>query len=318
MVTKRFPKVIYIILAIFSPLIFLPLLLSNVVKMNKKKLFIIIAIIYAAIINLGIVLTLFLTPHLSKEERAEMIDKFSSFDNHDDIAFRDSNWIFLPDKTINVASIEYNDRQCYLIDCLEDRFYAYTIDSDKKHLLEIDYDISEIKYLNTINNIPWSSSPTSFYLQNKLYLGIYNGNYYVYDLDLGTYSTMSKDDVNSLCSESNQYSFNIIESKGTKHGIEITNKETQVTKTVTMDNLNAFAEGEYILSLDSYLTKRFFAKGIEKDGEIFILGMVCLETFANTKSECVVLKYDFDNDSLSYYSSMFYDWDEIPYFMYIF
>lgn len=62
----------------------------------------------------------------------------------------------------------------------------------------------------------------------------------------------------------------------------------------------------------------FFTKDIYRDGEIFILGMICLDTFANMKSECVVLKYDFDNNSLSYYSSMYYDWGEIPNLMYIY
>ena len=291
-------------------------------KTNKKmKMSIIISCILVLILILIIIFPILFTPKLSQEQRQEIINTFANYDNNGEVIYRDGNRVFLPDNSIDVTSIKYNGQECYrLISCGAESCYAYTKEkNDSKHvslnLLEINYDDNSVRYIDTLPNLPKTNSPTGFCLNNKLYVGVFDGYYYIYDLKEKTYTTLPESEVVVLRDEQNQYEFNVLYNKNLfnrkYYGIEIIDKFTQRKKTITMENLNAFPEGRYILSLDSYFTNTFFRAAIEKDGVIYILGMIPLSKNSMTHQN-VILKYDLENNILSYYSSMYYAWDEVP------
>lgn len=263
----------------------------------------------------AISLPFFLTPKLSQEQRQEIIDTFAGYDNGE-VIYNDGTFIFLPDRTIDVRSIKYNGQECYLISCGAESFYAYTREwSDFKHfslnLLEITYAENEITYIDTLRNLPRPNSFSEFCIENKFYCGVFSGYYYVYDFDEKAYTTMPKAELDELREAQNQYEFEVIDKFfHRKHYIEITDKSTQEKKSITMDSLNSFSEGQYILSLDPYLTSAFFRRVVEKDDDIYILGMILLDPLVGPKHQYVVLKYDFESDTLSYCSSMSLFWDE--------
>lgn len=259
---------------------------------------------------------------LSKEQRQEIIDTFAEYDSCGEVRYHDGLFIFLPDKHINVRSIKYNGKECqYILSCGANSFYTYTKEGIDRthmsiHLLEISYADNEITHIDTLSNLPRSNSFHRFCIDNKFYFGAIDGYYYVYDLDARASTTLSETEFDTLWDTQSQYKFNVLDNKKLinkkYYGLEITDKSTQEKKTITLDDLSGFSEGQYVLSLDSYLTNLFFRRAVEKDGNIYILGMITLDTFGNMVHQTVVLKYNFESNQLSYYSSMYLDWDEPP------
>lgn len=259
------------------------------------------------------------------EESKEIIETFSSFESKGGIYCSYDNNVFLPDKTIQVDDLEYNGKKCRIAACYDKVFYAYYYEKTNKtyltlYLLSITYDNLEITLFDTIEEINSKTGiGVRFCIDNKMYFAI-DKKYFVYDLETKSYNFVSAvlDGKYRYAQDFSNYRYEILGNKNPfnrkQYGIEIKDKTTEETRTVTMENLSSFPEGEYILSLDSSLTKTFFVKALEKDGYMYILGMITLDKIANMKSQCVALKYDFKNDNLSYYSSLYYDWDEVPNF----
>ena len=286
--------------------------------MNKKKFAILIVCIMVFLPILAIILSFCFVPRLSNEQRQEIIDTFAGYDNGE-VIYSHSDRIFLPDRTIDLSSIKFNGKECDLISCGAESCYAYTQEmTDLKHksvnLMEISYADNVVKYIDTLTDMPRVNVFGGSHIQDKIYFGPCNGYYYVYDLDERACTTMSKSEVVALKESQTQYEFKVLEGfpNFNHYGIKITDKSTRESKTIKMSDLNTFSEGQCILSLDSYLTNSFFRSIVEKDGDIYILGMITLDTFGSTQHQNVVLKYDFENETLSYYSSMFYAWDETP------
>ena len=293
------------------------------VKITKKERIcgLIVGVFVFALFIFILFLPYVLSPKISKELRQEIIDTFAGFENRGEVVFV-HDYIFLPDKKIEYRELQYNGEEMdSVIGCGADSFYTFTKEKiDKKlvtiNLLEVGYKDNEIKLLCTLSDLPNSNWIKTHYLQNKLYLGTFDGEYYVYDLATKTLTTMPESDFDIFKEDQNQYKYEIIEKNFLFHikesGVQITSKSTGEVKIVTKDRLNDFTEGQYVLSLDPYLGDRFYKAATEKDGYIYILIMIRLENHFFSGHQNVVLKYDFENDILSYYSSMLYPWDEIP------
>lgn len=268
---------------------------------------------------------------ISKERKQEIIDTFAGFENRGEVVFV-HDYIFLPNKRIEYAGWNYSGTESYnLIGCGAESYYVLTRSNNNKkpqtvNLLEVGYEGEEKKLLATWNNVPNPNKLNDYYFNNKLFVGPFDGEYYVYDLATQTLTTMSEVEFKTLpeldyngWKELYNYTYEIYERTAMlKLGIaavEITSKSTGEVKAVTLDRLNAFPEGQFILSLNSCLTDDFFKAATEKDGYIYLLGMIKVYDMAiltQYQYQNVVLRYDFENDILSYYSSMLYPWDEIP------
>ena len=215
------------------------------------------------------------------EESKEIIEAFSSFESKGGIYCSYDNNVFLPDKTIQVDALEYNGKKCHIAACYDKVFYAYYHEKTEKtyitlYLLSITYDTLEITLFDTIEEIDSKTGiGARFSLGNKIYFAIDN-NYFVYDLETKSYN-MAPDSIEGKYlfeQDFSNYRYEILGNKNPfnrkQYGIEIKDKTTEETRTVTMENLSSFPEGEYILSLDSRFTKSFFEKALEKDGYIYI------------------------------------------------
>ena len=289
---------------------------------GENKIGYIIVCIFVSFIVLVLILPFLFIPIVSKEQKQEIIDTFAGYESSGEVRYHDGLFIFLPDKRIDIRSIKYNETECqYVLSCGANSFYTYTkevIDRTHMslHLLEISYADNEITHIDTLSNLPNNSSFSNFCIDNKFYFGIFDGCYYVYDLDERAYTTLPEAEVATLREAQSQYEFNVLDNKKLinkkYYGLEIIDKSSLEKKTITLADLSGFSEGQYILSIKPYLTNLFFRRAIEKGGDIYILGMIMLDTIAGMKHQTVVLKYNFESDQLSYYSSMHLSWDEPP------
>ena len=264
------------------------------------------------------------------EESKEIVNTFKSFDNKDGVRYSQAGTIVFPDKTISLYDLEYNGNRCELITCRQDVFYAYAQQkTDKNHrtfyLLAVNYDDNDINLIDTVENVYCRDlgSWRGFCVGNKLYFAPHDDEYITYDLEEKSFGFAPAVDANNNTiyeSYFSNYSYEILENQhfftdSTRYGIEIKDKTTAETRTLTMESLSAFSEGEYILSLEPSCTRTFFRQALEKDGDIYILGRIDLDSYMY--SQCVVMKYDFTQNKLTYYSSDLYNWDEPPTDFYI-
>ena len=244
-------------------------------------------------------------PYNSKEVE-EIKSTFRSFNNNENFAFNDDDCIWLYDKTIYFDDLEYQGATIdKAIACGDEYFYAITNRVKQStgyyelKILKVNYNTLEMQEIGSISNLLKIVNSSCRLYNNKIYIRD-DVRYCVYDLTTGSQEWFTYDnDLFWTNDENGKYKF-IVKDKV----VTVTEKETDATKNIFWSDLSSFVEGRYILQVDSKLkfTKSFFQSCLEKDGKIYLLGLIPLDYFV-LYYQAFILVYDFDTETIEYYSS---------------
>ena len=246
------------------------------------------------------------------EELSAMEAKFASFDNNKNFALDYFSYIQFIEKDIDIYDLEYEGKPIDGLFGFGDKyFYLATSTRETKFsnetitFLKTDYDTLEMEEIGQIKNFKDVDS-YGRYADGKLYF-IGDGNYYTYDIATGQQERLLCDHEEFWQGEAGQYSFEIKDEKNDSV-MHITDNETGEIKQVSWKNdLSKFEEGRYIQSFDNRFksVKSAFVSHAEKDGVCYLVGWIPL-TNVCFHYRAVIFTYDFETETLSYYSSTIY------------
>lgn len=246
------------------------------------------------------------------EELSAMEAKFASFDNNKNFVLYDSGGIDLIDKTIYISELEYegkpieelfgfDDKCCYLATRTRETNFS----SDTITFLRMDYDTLEMEEIGQVENIKDGAIAYSRYSDGKLYFED-NGRYCIYDIATGKQEWFPGDHDEFYKEEPGKYSFEI-KDENSDSIVHITDNETGEIKQVSWKNdLSKFEEGRYIQSFDNRFKdiKSAFVGYTEKDGACYLLGWFPICDGLISEYRAVIFTYDFETETLGYYSSV--------------
>lgn len=256
---------------------------------------------------------------LSDEDKQNIIDTFDGFNNKEGVVLRHADKVFTRDSTIDLNEVYFNNNQCHVLSCAPDMIYAYSyVDEDNDtnlYLLEVGYDGNILNSFKFIENVSHSDIKDKFVYGQKIYFGLGNGPYYVFDTlgqTIGKINSSEAEEIKTVKDSSELYDCSIKSDIAGDDSVIITKKSTNENVKIVRDDLRDFTEGQYILSLDTTLTRPFFRKATEKFGNIYLLGAISLDPVLGLEWQYVVFEYNFAENALSYYTSIHVQWDEEP------
>lgn len=247
----------------------------------------------------------------TEEELSAMEAKFASFDNNKNFVLNYSTYIQFIEKGIHIDDLGYSIELIELIDFGDKYFYVATRtrgsmffgDTFTITFFKTDYDTLEMEEIGQIKNVK-SSDMDGHYSHGKLYLED-SGRYCVYDIATGQQEWFPGDYDEFYQEEPGKYSFEIKDENGDSV-VHITDNATGESKQVSWKNdLSKFEEGRYIQSFDNrFRAKSAFVSHAEKDGVCYLVGWIPLGELMSYRA--VIFTYDFETETLSYYSSVIY------------
>ena len=251
----------------------------------------------------------------SNEEILVSREKFSSFQNSEDFVLEYFDRIWLLEKDVVVDELIYNGKKIdRMMGCGDGYLYAsIRIKKSRKnytmHLLQVDYDTLEMTEIRIFENLKERYTSACRYVNGKFYFSD-GDKYCIYDHESGVEEWFEYDHEEFWKNDDERYSFEMSYQSGDP--IKVIDTLTGEEKTVSLKDAGYFEEGLYIQEVDAKFEKYSsrFVDATEKDGICYLLMLMPFDSFS--KNQAVIFAYDFESDTLSYYSSTEYDWDERP------
>ena len=264
------------------------------------------------------------------EHQKKITQTFASFDNSEQYILLTAYEIHIGKRVIDLDSITYNGEPCHMILTDAEGVYAYSYEPEPEtsfSILYVDYETLTPTLLTTV---PWDDSIIAAeHFNNSLCFRTYDRQsegqiYLVYDLSTGEISTVDTDDADYCdIEESGDHNrssvYTIIgKAEWMENTLRVTKKETGETKVLDNSLLKTCAEGRAIIEMGSRDLGNGCSPAYEKDGDIYVVYAYITDGFLGSPCHFYVMKYDFDNHALEYYTSVFFEeYPESVYDLYI-
>ena len=245
----------------------------------------------------------------TSSEVEKMQETLAGLENNPNFALTHSDTIWLKEKKIIVDELSYNGTKIdRLFGCADEYFYASTRTRNNNgrytiHFLRIDYNTLEMFELGCVEGLKQSYTSSCRLVGNDLYF-YDSGKYCMYNIESGDSEWFEYNHEKFWAIEDGKYSFEIKE-----RSVKITDTLISTQKEVSFkDHLGTSIEGKFIQEFDSKLTfySSYFIDATEKNGICYLLALIPLDPLI-IRTQAVILSYDFENEKLSYYSSIPYD-----------
>ena len=256
----------------------------------------------------------------SEEKIQEIKDTFDSFENSDQYILITPKEIHVGKQITKIADLKYENEPCHIIYTLENGAYAYACESASDlsvNIVFIEYDTFEIKLLSTVE-IP-SKIIIAEHYNNQLYFRMddpkteeVNQVYFVYDINTAQTHTIDTDDITVDFEKSADHSrsdvFTINSHMGfLRNYLRVTDKETGKSRKITNSQLTTCEEGKAIVKLGRINLGTGVTTAFEKDGDVYVLYYYITDGFLGDPCHCYIMKYDFDDNTMEYYTSIFFE-----------
>ncbi len=257
----------------------------------------------------------------SEEKIQEIKDTFDSFENSDQYILITPKEIHVGKQITKIADLKYENEPCHIIYTLENGAYAYACESASDlsvNIVFIEYDTFEIKLLSTVE-IPSKIAIVEHY-NNQLYFRMddpkteeFNQVYFVYDINTAQTHTIDTDDITVDFEKSADHNRSDVFTIN-KHGLfrnklKVTNKETGKSRNISNSLLKTCNEGKTIINLGRGDLGAGTVCACEKNGDIYVVFFYMTDGFLGSPCHCYIMKYDFDEHNLEYYTSIFFEKD---------
>ena len=254
------------------------------------------------------------------QRQKKITEMFDSFPKSDQYILALKDKILMGDKEIDLNSVTYNGKRCNVIAVEENGAWAYFSSGEAENTLGIvyiTYDPVEIQLLTTVENFSYVIHTE--YCENKLYFRVSDPEndrkqrYFVYDVLNGesVYIDTNKmpDDFERTVDHHRSAVYTMQRGfNDSENYLTVTKKETGETKTIDNSLIGTCEEGKQILAM---------AKGAElgtgcstayeKNGDIYVLFLYVTDGFLGSPCHYYILKYNFENHCMEYYTSVFFD-----------
>ena len=245
----------------------------------------------------------------TQQKKKEM---FASFGTMENSIILTPYQLFIGEQAYDRADFEYNGRWCEILCVEEDGFYAYTVDDETLNVefLFTDYDNFDTVLLG-VGTLPsrvinaFFSDRCFWFRMDDPAVDKFKQLYYVWGVDTQQMTILDGSEVaeeyeySADNNKSKTYTF-VNHSKFLGSYLEITHKETNVTKTIDRSVLDAFEEGKKIKRNGD----RFdVAQAFEKDGWVYFTSYYEVG-FLGYPHYYYVLKWNFKTEECMYYTSI--------------
>ena len=256
----------------------------------------------------------------SEEKIQEIKDTFDSFENSDQYILITPKEIHVGKQITKIADLKYENEPCHIIYTVENGAYAYACESASDlsvNIVFIEYDTFEIKLLSTVE-VP-SQIIIAEHYNNQLYFRMddpkteeFNQVYFVYDINTAQTHTIDTDDITVDFEKSADHNrsdvFTINRHMGfMQNELRVTNKETGKSRNISNSLLNTCNEGKTIIKLGRRDLGLGPVGACEKNGDIYVAYFYITDGSWGDPSHCYIMKYDFDEHNLEYYTSIFFE-----------
>lgn len=287
---------------------------------------------YITFLLLIAILTLHCTSCADSKEKAQKAkDTFASFENSDRFVFINGKELHVGNRVTLIPDIIYNGEKCNLIYPDTDGMYVYSAESHMDtsiDLLYVKYETLEITPIKALT-LP-SHIITANFINDIFYFRVIDPNdknsdqiYFLYDMKTDQTSIADTDDLREYVEQSgreekhyyNLERFSLEEISASPFNnvsnrkFYVTDNRTGTTKLLDRSLLNTCEEGKAILSLDKDNVVLLTYCGFEKDGYLYLLFLYHPNDIFGVPAHYFIMKYDFDNECLDYYTSVFSDKD---------
>ena len=274
---------------------------------------------FKKILTIGLLVTTLTSCGSSDKKRQQVMDTFNSLKYTDAYIIKANGLLFIGENIIKTSNIKYEDQKCEIITLEKDGFYSYTYNEDENiiNLLYINYDMN-IKFLDSIEIPSYIDVISAFANDDCFYFRIFDFEdgfmtvrYMIYDTSTKEIEYIDKNnlDVNEYAIDRNriknyEYKFHDDRSFG-KDSIEITDKNTKVTKKIDASILKTFEDGKKIEKCTKMNISNNFdiSKIFEKDGDFYILNRYVYGGFQYTVFN-YILKWNFETEKTEVYTAI--------------
>ncbi|MCH5171249.1 MAG: hypothetical protein J1F31_00215 [Erysipelotrichales bacterium] len=254
----------------------------------------------------------------SDKKRQKVMDTFNSLKYTDAYIIQTNGLLFVGENIIKTSNIKYEDQKCEIITLEKDGFYSYAYNAEETmiNLVYMDYDLNNVELIDSIET-PYRINHAfrnndCFYFKTIHYDYGYSKRYYItynastkeksfiYDEDLG----FDEYAIDNNRIKDYEYEFHENRSFG-KDSIDITDKNTNITKKVDMSVLSTFEDGKKIEKCAKMsISSRFDIENIfEKDGDFYILNRYVYGGFQYTVFN-YILKWNFETEKTEVYTAI--------------
>ena len=265
-----------------------------------------------------IALLLSLTSCGNNEERTQAVTAmFDSFDKSEDIILLTCFELVVNGRHYDLSDIKYSGQRCNIVFLEENGFYSYIY--DPAHLsvefLYSRYDTFETTSLGTttlpaeIDNAFWQDDCFYFRIDDPS-TDEFQQMYYSWCIDTKQVTIVKHDSI-SLDTEysvdnnrSAKYSFAFISTLFNDY-LEITDKESGITKTVDPSILRTFDEGNKISHADRHTTFNI-QQAFEHNGTIYFASLFAVNPLGDP-CYCYVYAWNFETEECEFYTAVPFD-----------
>ena len=259
----------------------------------------------------------------SAGQQAKIKEMFESFPvTEEQYVLLTSDFLLVGDKQTPRSDLAFDGEICRHIVCLENGMYAYTYvsgtDKASANILWIPYDTLTPELLKTIT-VDTSIIDAS-YCDGGLYFRIsgagsgYPKNYFyfIYNITTGETHMENCEDPYRLSSgtdHNRSMLYRMTRSPGAiSNRYEITDKASGKTKEITKNVLKNCKEGKEILKKGKL---KFAITDVEpvyeKDGDIYLFSTLLDDGFLGYPQHCFILKYDFESETTTFYTWIYFE-----------
>lgn len=286
---------------------------------------------FVKLISVVLLLTLCATALTSCSYSAErvqtIIETVESFEQKGDFIILSYHYVAINEKTIKRKEIKYEKTVREFVACDENGVYAYAFDQEDKQKVDIIYlpydsETLEAQFIKTVN-VPDTVTDVKywegkFYLRSKRFEGSgIDQVYTVYDKNTDEVSVkstehLSEEEENGLfasnTSRSENYAFiDLSPNDPFKYKIKIQHKKTGEERIIDESFIERCEEGKALSKLLRDLDINIMPDFCEKDGYIYTVFYCNTDGFLGYPCHHIILKYDFENDTVEYYGSVMYE-----------
>lgn len=254
----------------------------------------------------------------SERKQQTIIDTFASFENAEDYVFVtwSPNRLYIRDNVIDLEDLSYEGRPCHYISTSTKCAYFFSYHTGTEStvdLLSMSYQTLELSHLDTIE--AECEITKAKYYNGEVYFTLWDQDatpenaYLIYNLATAEVRNADYDSVSNDIFDNFQSEKYTVTYKDKNYLLEnellVKNKGTGEEKIVGYSLLKTCEQGQKIFGLgDVYGTNRAF-DWYEHNGEIYIAYVYVVDGFLGYPCYVYIMKYDFDNHTMGYYTSVF-------------